>query len=227
MTGSERPACRPRGLFGRQVECGVLAGLLKQVRDERSAVLVVRGEAGAGKTALLAYAVQEAADLRVARAVGVESEMELAFAALHQLCGPMLDRLDRLPEPQRAALGTAFGLEAGPPPDRFLVGLAVLSLLSEVAAERPLMCVVDDAQWLDRASAQALAFARQPDRALETIELAVETVGDNTSFHVPEMLRIKGEILGRLAAPDLAQAELCLQASLQVARRQRPRQPKL
>jgi hypothetical protein len=146
-------------LFGRQVECGVLAGLLNQVRDGRSAVLVVRGEAGAGKTALLDYAVQEAADLRVARAVGVESEMELAFAALHQLCGPMLDRLDRLPGPQRAALGTAFGLEAGPPPDRFLVGLAVLSLLSEVAAERPLMCVVDDAQWLDRASAQALAFA--------------------------------------------------------------------
>ena len=159
MTGSERPASRPRGLFGRRVECGVLDGLLEQVRAGRSAVLVVRGEAGVGKTALLDYVVQEAADLRVARAVGVESEMELAFAALHQLCGPMLDRLDRLPEPQRAALGTAFGLEAGPSPDRFLVGLAVLSLLSEVAAERPFLCVVDDAQWLDRASAQALAFA--------------------------------------------------------------------
>ena len=140
MTGSERPASRPRGLFGRRVECGVLDGLLEQVRAGRSAVLVVRGEAGVGKTALLDYVVQEAADLRVARAVGVESEMELAFAALHQLCGPMLDRLDRLPEPQRAALGTAFGLEAGPPPDRFLVGLAVLSLLSEVAAERPFLC---------------------------------------------------------------------------------------
>ena len=159
MTGSERPASRPRGLFGRRGECGVLGGLLEQVRDGRSAALVVRGEAGVGKTALLDYAVQEAADLRVARAVGVESEMELTFAALHQLCGPMLDRLDRLPAPQRAALGTAFGLEGGPPPDRFLVGLAVLSLLSEVAAERPLLCVVDDAQWLDRASAQALAFA--------------------------------------------------------------------
>jgi DNA-binding CsgD family transcriptional regulator len=146
-------------LFGRRGECGVLDGLLEQVRDGRSAVLVVWGDAGVGKTALLDYAVQEAADLRVARAAGVESEMELAFAALHQLCGPMLDRLDRLPGPQRAALGTAFGLEAGPPPDRFLVGLAVLSLLSEAAAERPLACVVDDAQWLDRASAQALAFA--------------------------------------------------------------------
>jgi DNA-binding CsgD family transcriptional regulator/tetratricopeptide (TPR) repeat protein len=159
LTGSERPASRPRGLFGRRGECEVLGRLLEQVRDGRSAVLVVRGEAGVGKTALLDYAVQEAADLRVARAVGIESEVELAFAALHQLCGPMLDRLDRLPGPQRAALRTAFGLEAGPPPDRFLVGLAVLSLLSEVAAERPLMCVVDDAQWLDRASAQALAFA--------------------------------------------------------------------
>ena len=137
----------------------MLDGLLEQVRDGRSAVLVVWGDAGVGKTALLDYAVQEAADPRVARAAGVESEMELAFAALHQLCGPMLDRLDRLPGPQRAALGTAFGLEAGPPPDRFLVGLAVLSLLSEAAAKRPLACVVDDAQWLDRASAQALAFA--------------------------------------------------------------------
>ena len=112
-----------------------------------------------GKTALLDYAVESASDLRVVRAAGVESEMELAFAALHQLCGPMLDRLGRLPGPQRDALGTAFGLEAGPAPDLFLVGLAVLSLLSEAAGERPLVCVVDDAQWLDRASAQALAFA--------------------------------------------------------------------
>ncbi len=146
-------------LRGRRSECEVLGGLLDGVRGGRSAVLVLRGEAGVGKTALLDYAVASAADLRVVRAAGVESEMELAFAGLHQLCGPVLDRLGRLPGPQRAALGAAFGLETGPAPDRFLVSLAVLSLLSEVAGERPLVCVVDDAQWLDRASAQVLTFA--------------------------------------------------------------------
>ena len=188
MAGSERPASRPRGLFGRRDECEVLDGLLEQARDGRSAVLVVRGEAGAGKTALLDYAVQKAADLQVARAVGVESEMELAFAALHQLCGPMLDRLDRLPGPQRAALSTAFGLAAGPPPDRFLVGLAVLSLLSEVAAGRPLMCLVDDAQWLDRASAQALAFAARRLRA-ESVLVVFATREPAPDFHgLPELV---------------------------------------
>ena len=146
-------------LRGRRAECGVLDGLLEGVRGGRSAVLVVRGEAGVGKTALLAYAVESAPDLRSVRAAGVESEMELAFAGLHQLCWPMLDRLGRLPGPQRDALSIAFGLEAGPAPDRFLVGLAVLSLLSEVAGDRPLVCVVDDVQWLDRASVQVLAFA--------------------------------------------------------------------
>ena len=116
------------------------------------------GEAGVGKTALLEYAIESASDLWVLRVVGVESETELAFAALHQLCAPLLDRLERLPAPQRDALGITFGLSAGAVPDRFFVGLAVLGLLSEVAEERPLLCVVDDAQWLDRASAQALAF---------------------------------------------------------------------
>ena len=135
-----------------------MGALLEAVRGGRSGVLVVRGEAGVGKTALLDYAVESAADLTVARAVGVESESELAFAALHQLCGPMLDRIQKLPDPQREALGTAFGLTLGPAPDRFLIGLAVLSLLSEVAEERPLLCVVEDAQWLDQASAQVLAF---------------------------------------------------------------------
>ncbi len=125
----------------------------------RGGVLLLSGKPGVGKTALLEYLVESAPDLRVVRAAGVESEMELAFAALHQLCGPMLDRLGRLPAPQREALGTVFGLEAGPAPDRFFVGLAVLNLLSEAAAQRPLVCVVDDAQWLDLASAQALAFA--------------------------------------------------------------------
>jgi DNA-binding CsgD family transcriptional regulator len=118
----------------------------------------VRGEPGVGKTALLDWAVESAAGLRVVRVAGVESEMELAFAALQQLCGPMLDKLEGLPDPQREALGVAFGLNIGAAPDRFLVGLAVLSLLSEVAGQQPLLCVIDDAQWLDRASAQALAF---------------------------------------------------------------------
>jgi AAA ATPase domain len=138
----------------------VLDGLLEAVRAGESRALVVRGEPGVGKTALLEYAVGEWSEsgFRVARAVGVESEMELAYAALHQLCAPVLDRVERLPGPQRDALGVAFGLSAGDAPDRFLLGLAVLSLVSEVAEERPLLCLVDDAQWLDRASAQALAF---------------------------------------------------------------------
>jgi DNA-binding CsgD family transcriptional regulator len=145
-------------LWGRRSECEALDRLLEAVRAGEGRVLVLRGEPGVGKTALLQYVVGQASGCRVARAVGVQSEMELAFAGLHQLCAPMLDRLERLPGPQRDALGTAFGLSAGTAPDRFLVGLAVLSLLSEVAEERPLVCLVDDAQWLDRASAQALAF---------------------------------------------------------------------
>jgi DNA-binding CsgD family transcriptional regulator len=146
-------------LRGRRTECAVLDRTFAAVREGESRTLVVRGEAGVGKTALLNYAVEAAPDLRVVRAVGVESEMELAFAALHQLCAPMLDRLGRLPAPQREALEIVFGLSGGAPPDRFLVGLAVLSLLAEVAEERPLVCLVDDAQWLDHASALTLAFA--------------------------------------------------------------------
>jgi DNA-binding CsgD family transcriptional regulator len=145
-------------LRGRRNECTVLDGLLEGVRAGRSGALVLRGEAGIGKTALLEYAIESAADLRVLRAAGSESEMELAFAALHQVCAPLLGRLDRLPGPQREALETTFGFRAGPVPDRFFVGLAVLGLLSEIAEERPILCVIDDAQWLDRASAQMLAF---------------------------------------------------------------------
>jgi DNA-binding CsgD family transcriptional regulator len=136
----------------------VLDRLLASARAGDSRALVLRGEPGIGKTALLSYLLGRASGCRTARAVGVEAEMELAFAGLHQLCAPFLDRLDRLPGPQRDALRTAFGLQAGDAPDRFLVGLALLSLLSDVAEEQPLVCVVDDAQWLDQASAQALAF---------------------------------------------------------------------
>jgi DNA-binding CsgD family transcriptional regulator len=147
------------GLTDRRGERGVLDQLINAVRAGGSRVLVVRGEPGVGKSALLDYLAGRASGCRVARAAGVESEMELAFAGLHQLLAPALDRIDRLPGPQREALRTAFGLRAGPVPDRFLVGLAVLGLVSEVAGERPLICVVDDEQWLDRASVQALGFA--------------------------------------------------------------------
>jgi DNA-binding CsgD family transcriptional regulator len=146
-------------LLDRERERAVLDGLLGDLRLGRGGALVVRGEAGVGKSALLEYVAGAAADMRVAQAAGVESEMELAFASLHLLCAPLLDRLEDLPGPQRDALGVAFGLRAGGAPDRFLVALAVLTLLSEVAGERPLLCVVDDAQWLDQASAQVLAFA--------------------------------------------------------------------
>src|SRR4051812_19048624 len=145
-------------LRGRARECALLDGLVAAIRQSESRALMLRGEAGIGKTALLDHLVDSASDATVVRAVGVESEMELAFASLHQLCAPMLDRRDRLPGPQRQALEIVFGLSEGAPPDRFVVGLAVLSLLSEVAEERPLLCVVDDAQWLDHASALTLAF---------------------------------------------------------------------
>lgn len=148
----------PRSLLGRRHECRVVDDLVDSLRRGRSAVLVVRGEAGIGKTALLEYMQRSAADCQIARTVGIESEMELAFGGLHQLCTQFLDHLRRLPVPQREALETAFGLTSGNPPDRFLVGLAVLGLLVDVAEERPLICIVDDAQWLDQVSLQALAF---------------------------------------------------------------------
>jgi hypothetical protein len=132
--------------------------LIGAIRRGESRSLLLRGEAGIGKTVLLEYLVASASDLTVVRAVGVESEMELAYAGLHQLCGPLLDRLDVLPDPQRQALQMVFGLSAGGAPDRFFVGLAVLRLLSEVSEERPVLCVVDDAQWLDQSSALTLAF---------------------------------------------------------------------
>src|SRR5271170_2880499 len=160
MTANPRPPVRVPRLMDRRAERDALGGLVDAVRSGESRALVVRGDPGVGKTVLVDHLAGRAsgAGCRVARAPGVQSEMELAFAGLHQLCTPMLGHLDGIPGPQQDALRTAFGLAAGPPPDRFFVGLAVLSLLSEVATERPLICVIDDEQWLDRASAQALGF---------------------------------------------------------------------
>ena len=172
-------AAPERGLRGRSSECEALDRLVENVRAGQSQVLVLRGEVGAGKTALLEYLLERASGCCLARAAGVESEMELAFAALHQLCAPFLDRLERLPGPQRDALSTVFSLRNGATPDRFAVGLAVLSLLSEVAGERPLVCVVDDAHWLDRPSAQALAFvARHLAAKPAAVVFAVRESGD-------------------------------------------------
>jgi DNA-binding CsgD family transcriptional regulator len=169
---------RAAELRGRRGEREILDRLIDAVRVGEGQALVVDGEPGVGKSALLDYVARHAPGFRVERAVGVQSEMELAFAGLHQLCAPMLDHLDRLPGPQRDALRTAFALAAGPAPDQFLVGLAVLSLLSEVAGEQPLLCLVDDEQWLDRASAQVLAFVAR--------RLAAEPVGLVFAARVPD-----------------------------------------
>jgi DNA-binding CsgD family transcriptional regulator len=174
---------------GRASECEVLDRLLEQVRGGASAALVVRGEAGVGKTALLRHCARQAAGFRIAQIAGVESEMELPFAGLHQLCGPMLDWLDPLPEPQQKALRVAFGLASGPAPDRFLVGLAALGLLAEASAERPLLCFVDDAHWLDDASGHVLGFvARRLLAESVLIVFAVrEPSGERQFTGVPEL----------------------------------------
>src|SRR3954447_6253154 len=175
-------------LHGRRTEGETLARLLESVRGGQSAALVVRGKPGIGKTALLEYAIDAASDLRVVRAAAVESEIELPFAGLHQLCVPLLDRLACLPAPQRDALETVFGLSMGSPPDRFFVGLAVLSLLSEAAEAGPVLCVVDDAQWLDRESAQALAFAARRLSA-ESVAILVASREPNDDFAgLPELV---------------------------------------
>src|SRR6202011_1926203 len=161
-------------LLGRQRERAVLERLLDTARDGRHAVLVVHGDPGVGKTALLEYAVEAGQDFHVVRTAGVEAETELDYAALQRLCAPILEFIERLPDPQRDALGVAFGLSAGKAPSPFLVGLAILGLLSEAAEQQPLLCVVDDAQWLDGASARALAFVARRLLA-ERIALAVAT----------------------------------------------------
>src|SRR5580700_751405 len=184
------------GLTGRISERAVLDRLVADVRAGEGRALVVRGEPGVGKTALLDYLAGQASGCLVARAAGVQSEMELAFAGLHQLCAPMLDHAESLPGPQREALQPAFGLSVGPVPDRFLVGLAVLGLLSETAGERPLVCVVDDQQWLDRASAQALGFAAR--------RLAADAVGLVFAARVPgvDVAGLPELVVEGLAASD-------------------------
>jgi DNA-binding CsgD family transcriptional regulator len=185
-------------LLGRRTECDVLDRLVADAADGRSGVLVLRGEAGIGKSALLAYVGERADRARLARATGVESEMELAYSGLHQLCAPLLDHLERLPEPQRLALATVFGLSDGPAPDRFLVGLATLTLLADVAEHDPLICILEDAQWLDQVSAQILAFvARRLLAERVAIVCAERTgIGDTVLAGLPEL------VVGGLDAND-------------------------
>jgi DNA-binding CsgD family transcriptional regulator len=183
------------GLAGRRAECRVLDGLVEEVRGGQSRVLVVHGEPGVGKTALLDYLAGSAEGFEVLRVAGVQSEMELAFAGVHQLCAPLMGRLGVLPEPQREALATAFGMSPGPAADGFLVGLAVLGLLSEVAGERPVLCVADDAQWLDRASAQVLAFVARRLGA-EPVGLVFGTRAGGELGGLPEL------VVGGLAEAD-------------------------
>src|SRR5215208_409930 len=218
-------------LRGRASECALLDDLVSAIRRCESRSLVLRGEAGIGKTALLEYLIASASDLTVVRAVGVQSDMELAFASLHQLCGPLLDRLEGLPSPQRQAMEIVFGLSAGDAPDRFLVGLAVLSLFAEAAEQRPLLCVVDDAQWLDHASALTLAFvarrllaepvglvfaAREPGEELRHVaDLEVRGVRDSDarallSAAVPVRLDepVRDRIIAEMRGNPLALLEL-------------------
>jgi DNA-binding CsgD family transcriptional regulator len=188
MSASLGPA-----FVGRTSERKVLDGLLTRVRGGESEVLVIRGEAGIGKTALLRYAARQASGFRVAEVTGVEAEMELPFAGTHQLCAAMLDRLQALPTPQRDALSVALGLAVGEVPDRFLVGLAVLSLLAAVAEERPLLCLVEDAQWLDGASSQILGLVARRVRAESVaIVVAVREPASEHDFDGLSELRLEG-----------------------------------
>jgi DNA-binding CsgD family transcriptional regulator/tetratricopeptide (TPR) repeat protein len=218
-------------LRGRLRERETLQGLIDAARAGESRALVLRGEPGVGKTALLDYLVEQASGCRVLRATGVQSEMELAFAGLHQLLAPTLDRVEHLPAPQRDSLRTAFGVSPGPMPDRFMVALAILSLLSEAAEERPLICVIDDEQWLDRASAQALAFvarrldvesvglvfaARVPSEELAGLpELVIEGLGPvdarallDSALSGPLDMRIREQIVSETRGNPLALLEL-------------------
>ncbi|WP_202868381.1 ATP-binding protein [Kribbella sindirgiensis] len=181
-----------RELRGRQRETEVLSGLVRDAKAGRSQVLLLTGEAGVGKSALLDALVAGADGCRVTRTAGVESEMELAYAGLHPLCRPFLEHLDRLPAPQREALGTAFGLVSGPAPDKFLIGLAVLNLLADAAGERPVLCVVDDAQWLDLMSARILAFVTRRLAAESVVMVLAVRDGIEHAFTGLTELEVRG-----------------------------------
>jgi DNA-binding CsgD family transcriptional regulator len=206
MSGASRPGLLSGGrLFGRERERGVLDRLLDGVRGGHGGVLVVHGEAGVGKTALLEYAAEVGREFRIARTFGVEAEMELPFAAVQQLCSPFFELMEHLPPPQHDALGVAFGLSTGPAPNPFLVGLAVLGLLAEAAEEQPLVCVVDDAQWLDSASARTLAFvARRLVAERIALVFATRELGDAIAG-LPEL---HVEPLGRRDARALLESVL-------------------
>jgi DNA-binding CsgD family transcriptional regulator len=186
----EMAATLASGFLDRTSEREALDGLLANVRGGQSTILVIRGEAGIGKTALLRYAARQASGFRVAQVTGVEAEMELPFAGIHQLCAPLLDQLDALPQPQQDALNVALGLASGDVPDRFLVGLAVLGLLSAAAEERPLLCLVEDGHWLDAASGMVLGFVARRLLA-ESVAIVVAVREPNTRHDfdgLPEML---------------------------------------
>jgi DNA-binding CsgD family transcriptional regulator len=213
---SSRGVTESPELRGRSGECALLDAFADAIRRGEGRSLVVRGQAGIGKTALLDFLSRSAPDFTVLQAVGVESEMELAYAGLHQLCAPLLDRRDTLPPPQRQALETAYGLSSGGAPDRFLVGLAALSLLSGAAEARPILCLVDDAQWLDRASALTLAFVAR--------RLLAERVGIVFAARVPgaELAHIE-ELTVRGLARDDARALLDATVWLRLDERVRER----
>ena len=200
-------------LVGRGVECATVDRLLLEARESRSGALVIRGEPGIGKSALLEYALEQAEGMRVLRGVGIESESELAFAALHGIVRPVLDRLDEVPEPQADALRAAFGIAPGQASDRFLIAVGALSLLAEAAEEQPILCVVDDAQWLDRASAEALAFVARRLKAEGVALLFAARDGEaRTLDGLPEL---------RLAGLDADAAETLLAAKLSSTLRER------
>jgi DNA-binding CsgD family transcriptional regulator len=184
---------RGTGLLGRHSECAALDRLVGDVASGSSRVLILRGDPGSGKSALLGYVADRVSDWRVASAVGVESEMELAFSGLHQLCAPMLHHLDRLPIPQRDALATVFGLSTGPAPDRLMVALATLTLVADAAEHDPLICFVDDAQWLDQATAQILGFVgrRLLAERVGLLFAARTGIGDDVLVGLP-VLAVRG-----------------------------------
>ena len=200
-----------RMLLDRRDECRALDQILAEVRAGESRALVIRGDAGVGKSALLEYVFEKASDARVVRAAGIQSEMELAFAGLHQVCAPLLGELPRLPDPQQEALRSAFGLNVGRAPDQFLVGLAVLGLFAEVARDRPLVCLLDDAQWLDRASTEVLAFVGR--RLLAESVAMIFAVRESVSGRASEVPELEGLThLGLGGLPDDEARQLLMSA---------------